>query len=108
MHNRSRILPILLALSLPACGYGGNAPGEATTFLATIYPGQTFNVDCQSWDSDGDGYVSCTAAPRASAQVGQVGADGRVTPLGEPVALECSRKLSMNSGCRLQRARIQR
>ena len=93
--HRISILPMVLFMA--ACT-GGSAPQEANRFLHNLYPGQTFHVTCQDFDSDGDGYVSCTAV--------QSVAEG-ATSMPTPLPLECSSDFSWSSGCRIQRARIQ-
>ncbi len=42
---------------------------------------------CQDYDSDGDGYVSCTVAVKG----------------GNPMAIECKSDYALGSGCRMQR-----
>jgi hypothetical protein len=51
-------------------------------------------VSCANVDSDGDGYVSCTVSSRRP--------DGKVDL--HPV--ECAVRVSINSGCRSQRAGV--
>ena len=49
---------------------------------------RVIGVSCMDADSDGDGYVSCTA---------------RVEGQSAPVAIECASAYSWKSGCRMQR-----
>lgn len=57
--------------------FGQNATGEVNP-----------NVTCAERDTDGDGYVSCTIFPK----------DKRL-----PIAIECARGWTFNSGCRMQK-----
>lgn len=50
-------------------------------------------LSCVDYDSDGDGYVSCT-----------VNVDQSTTP----IAIECAGKLSWNNGCRMQKPAVGR
>ena len=34
------------------------------TYLNDLYPDEVFNISCTGMDTDGDGYVSCTAVGR--------------------------------------------
>jgi hypothetical protein len=96
------ILCPVLPLAVAACS-GASAPREAADFLRQLHPERTFNVVCQQTDSDGDGYVSCTASER----IAVVRMDGDpMPPPGVLLALECSSSFACSSGCRLQRARI--
>lgn len=52
---------------------------------------KTSGVACAKTDSDGDGYVSCTAA--------LVMADGST----KLEAIECARVMTINEGCRMQK-----
>jgi prepilin-type N-terminal cleavage/methylation domain-containing protein len=45
-------------------------------------------MSCVNFDTDGDGYVSCTLNVKGDAQ---------------PVAVECAASTSLNSGCRMQK-----
>lgn len=62
---------------------------EARQFLGRLGY-QTVSVECVDVDSDGDGYVSCTA--RVSDQNGKQ----------ELIPLECRGRFSWGSSCRLQ------
>lgn len=102
MSLRRAVCAIVAVVLAGACS-GAAAPEEARRFLATLYPGRTFNTTCQQYDSDNDGYVSCTAVERVA--VVRMEGDA-LPPPAEPLALECSATLSCSSGCRMQRARI--
>lgn len=78
----------------PACSSGDTARSEAHKFLGELYPGVIFNVDCQDYDTNSDGYVSCTAVERTPPGA----------PRTTPLAIECAKRMSWNGGCRLQRA----
>ena len=61
-------ITILLATALAGCtscigADTSEAEGYAKTFVAKNFPGQqVVNIECQNADSDGNGYVSCTAS----------------------------------------------
>lgn len=68
-------------------------------------------VDCTSFDTDGDGYVSCTLAlPGAASSTGRdVGPGGGDTGIPGGIDLqpvECAHPISLNSGCRVPKAVI--
>lgn len=72
---------------LIGCGLDGQAAREE----AEVFAKQTLGfeqpvVDCQNYDSNDDGYVSCTVVDRAT---------------NDREAIECSGWWSWNSGCRL-------
>ncbi|MBI4449497.1 hypothetical protein HY634_00380 [Candidatus Uhrbacteria bacterium] len=65
-----------------------NAESELRDYLGTMYADKTvLGQDCVGRDTDGDGYVSCTARVK--------GKDGPE----ETLALECAAGF-MNSGCK--------
>ena len=67
----------------------GTAETEARAFAKQL--GLTVRgVSCAGYDSDGDGYVSCTLSVTE-------GTESRV------LAVECARAVSFNTGCRLQK-----
>lgn len=72
-----------------ACGLlvadGPEATNNARQFVRSTLGWEGARVTCQDYDSDGDGYVSCTA----------------VSKVGEREALECTGAWSWNDGCRL-------
>lgn len=83
-----------------SCKMGsGDAPTYAREWAEKHYSGEYSEVECQSSDSDDDGYVSCTVffkKPEAS--------DSR-SP--DPIAIECAHghgnwsKCNKQTGCRL-------
>lgn len=81
---------IALLFVLASC-VAGEAPQSARSWLGRNYPGVDFHVDCMTYDSDGDGYVSCTAVRK----------DGT----GQPIGLECGTGFACNSGCRVSAVR---
>lgn len=87
------ILAIPLVLTLVWQGKGllfdeRFAESELRDYLAKMYADKSvLGQDCVGRDTDGDGYVSCTARVR--------GKDG----LEETLALECASTL-LNSGCK--------
>lgn len=96
-------LAITLIIVIVICGavFGAcsNASGVNTTAqvqaqqYATGLGLHVRGVQCANWDSDGDGYVSCTLAVADT--------DGNITPM----AVECAAGFNMsgwmNDGCRM-------
>lgn len=72
-----------LILLVAACGVDST---NAHDFAARHFPGYS-DLECMRFDSDDDGYVSCTLQDAN----------------GTPQAIECSTTLSCNDGCRLAR-----
>ena len=62
------LLPLLAVLALSGCkaiigADSDEALGYAKEFVAKNFPGtEAVNLECQSGDSDDNGYVSCTAS----------------------------------------------
>lgn len=93
------VLVVLVALTVFALFVGNCSSGilgwdqQAAEKEAHLFQ-QKMNlsgqVECARLDSDGDGYVSCTLATK----------HGNETEL---IALECARKFTWNSGCRMQK-----
>lgn len=81
-----------LLFSRCACRYiAGNegAIEEAKVFAGHLPDGKDAEIECAGYDSDGDGYVSCT-----------IFREGQ-----EPLFVECSRKTwTLTKGCRGQKA----
>lgn len=72
--------------------YGGDGvKTEAETFARSMGESYT-GINCVTYDSDGDGYVSCT--------IFRSGKD--------PLPIECARKWSRNSGCKLAMPQVRR
>ncbi len=68
-----------------------SATQAATRYASTFHPEwQSPRVVCQGYDTDGNGYVSCT-----------IGASGH-----QPESIECPAALSFNSECRVTRLTI--
>lgn len=81
------IITILSVLTLTACGFDGEvARGEARDFATRTLGFNSPVVTCQDFDSDTDGYVSCTVVDSTTK---------------EREAIECSGWFTWNSGCRL-------
>ena len=84
-------IPLILALLWQGKGLLFDeriAESELTEYLAKMYADKTvLGQDCVGRDTDGDGYVSCTARVK-----------GKDTP-EETLALECASTL-LNSGCK--------
>ncbi|HNC57040.1 MAG TPA: hypothetical protein PLP33_16480 [Leptospiraceae bacterium] len=69
-----------------------SATEAANRYVSTFHPDWSSpRVSCQSYDTDQNGYVSCT-----------IGAQGR-----QPESIECPGIVSFNSECRITRAQIQ-
>ncbi len=68
----------------------GSAAQNAALFAADMGIKEP-RINCVGWDSDGDGYVSCTLS-----------SGDRI------IALDCARSYSLNSGCRLQKLNFNR
>jgi hypothetical protein len=60
------------------------ATQEAENWARRMFPGKQAIVDCQGYDTDANGYVSCT-----------ISVDGRVQ------GIECASNWSLNNGCRI-------
>lgn len=71
------------------CGASGEEAEKSARAWAAKMGYTLQGVSCVDRDTDGDGYVSCTLVT--------------VADPGRPIALECARSTSMNSGCRLQK-----
>lgn len=68
-----------------------SATQAATRYAGTFHPEwQSPRVVCQGYDTDGNGYVSCT-----------IGSNGH-----QPESIECPAVLSFNSECRITRLTI--
>lgn len=92
LKNTLLIFFCLFAFSavLNACG-PGRAEEFAREHVAALYPGtEVVGIVCVGTDSDGDGYVSCTATIRG---------DSNQT---ERLDLECARAIGITwqSGCK--------
>lgn len=84
------ILVGLVGVFQLGCSSRELASEEATTWA--LQNGiQGASVSCVSFDTDGDGYVSCTVSA--------------VKPNGdrEIIPIECAARFRLNSGCRLQK-----
>lgn len=86
-------IPLILTLLWQGKGFLFDervAESELREYLAKMYADkQVLGQDCVGRDTDGDGYVSCTARVR-----------GRDAKAGEEtLALECASEV-MNSGCK--------
>ena len=77
-----KTLVLLLALTVTACGVDQNA---AETWVRKHFE-NVADLDCARFDSDDNGYVSCTI----------FFSDGR-----RPEPIECAASLSLQSGCRI-------
>lgn len=92
------VLVILLAIS---CKMGkGDSEKYAREWAEKHYSGQYKMIECQSSDSDDDGYVSCTVFfDDGSAEAGNAPRD--------PLAIECAHghgntwKCNKQEGCRM-------
>lgn len=72
---------------------GDNARAAAHTWAQNLYPGADIRVSCADWDSDGDGYVSCTAVVNTPS-------------FPQTFALECASGYALTGGCRLQKPAV--
>ncbi len=72
--------------SLVSCGTG-TSPEEHARDYAVKMGMKPIGVECMSYDTDGDGYVSCSIAEEGK----------------RPFAVECSAWGSFNRGCRAQK-----
>lgn len=78
-------ITILIALS--GCGLDHEkAAAEAQDFATNVLRFKQPFVTCQGYDSDGDGYVSCTVVDGAT---------------NDREAIECYAAVSWNDGCRI-------
>lgn len=97
-----RILALLLALSLcSACVDEQKAKQGANSYARTMYPDcELAGASCMNYDSDGDGYVSCTISLRCTEEY-----DGKKEKYNEAVAIECAANpiMSWVEGCRAQK-----
>lgn len=81
-------------------GGGGQAPEDAMRdYVGSLYPGrEIIGVNCVTMDSDGDGYVSCTAT---------IDMDAGPDVKEKQINGDCARPfLNWNSGCRPMRYSI--
>ena len=69
---------------------GEAARGEADTYGQGLCGSKFRMATCVDNDTDGDGYVSCT-----------------VMCENGPIPIECAGKLTLNTGCRIQKARME-
>lgn len=95
---------ILFAIGgISSCGIGGdggsvqmNAQQQAMQYANFMYPNMNARAQCVEWDSDGDGYVSCTVVYDTKDGVGKD-------------AIECAAGWNLNgainSGCRTPKMR---
>ncbi len=84
---RNTILTIVAALALTGCIEDGpEATHQGQIFAKQMLGWDNASVACLQYDTDGDGYVSCTAANNDSKEI---------------VAIECTGAYSWNDGCRL-------
>lgn len=85
------VLTLFVVVGFLTRGCWFNRATQSTTDDAKAFAvkmGETDpKVECTTYDTDGDGYVSCTVFRKDK----------------DPVAIECARGFSMNSGCRLQK-----
>lgn len=80
----------LLILLTGACAAPDNVKDQAMSFARSL--GMTpIGAQCMNYDSDQDGYVSCT--------VGLKDEHGTVSAM----PIECAISLSLNNGCRMQK-----
>lgn len=79
------VIPVVLMVSSVSGADAEAARKAAETYMSDL--GLTGRVVCQSVDTDGDGYISCTAREDN----------------GEMIPIECSGAISLNSGCRAQK-----
>lgn len=93
------IIIIVCGTLFSACGGVTGVNTEAVHQANEYASGLGLNikgVQCANWDSDGDGYVSCTLAFADS--------DGSI----HPMAIECAAGFNMtgwmNDGCRMPKA----
>lgn len=72
------IIAIVLAVAIPIATAGCSAKGtspeqEMQKYLSTLYPNYTVvGISCTSQDSDGDGYVSCSATLEDPSNPGKI------------------------------------
>jgi hypothetical protein len=83
------LLAILLAIGVPltcACKRYNSDQGIATEAALEWSKSlsDTIKVECVKWDSDLDGYVSCTVYRES----------------GDPLYIECAGAWTLNEGCR--------
>lgn len=83
-----RTLMALLLLTVPACLQDTSSLESSGRGFLSSLGYKVVGVSCMNMDSDGDGYVSCTA---------------RVEGQQQPVAIECASAYSFKSGCRMQK-----
>lgn len=97
------VLVVVVFVAAIALGFGGracsyacdqrSAEGDLHEYLAKMFPDKTvLGASCVRMDSDGDGYVSCSARVKGS----------ETNATEETLALECAGSFTMQSGCRLQ------
>lgn len=84
---------LIALIFLTACGLDGQTATSEAQAYARELGFTNAHVTCQDFDSDGDGYVSCTVVDRTT---------------HEREAVECSGFATWNSGCRLATGRARR
>ena len=76
----------IIALAFLSVGCSGRSENHAKEWMAKMGWDDVDAIDCMSFDSDNDGYVSCTAR-RGDKLIG----------------IDCAAFFSLQSGCRMQK-----
>lgn len=91
------VLGMLIVGGIRGCSGGGPKAEDAMReYIGRLYPTrEIIGVNCVMMDSDGDGYVSCTAT---------IDMDDGPGVQEKQIAADCAREfLNLNSGCRPSR-----
>lgn len=79
---------LVLATLLAACTENRSSLEASARGYMDALGYTVVGVVCMDMDSDGDGYVSCTA---------------RVKEIAPPIAVDCASNFSYKTGCRMQK-----